>query len=35
MLKRLEEIGGRCEWETAPGEGTRVKLVVAVWAAGW
>jgi len=34
MLKRLEEIGGRCEWETAPGEGTRVKLVVTVGAAG-
>ena len=28
MQKRLEEIGGRCEWNTAPGEGTRVKLVV-------
>jgi signal transduction histidine kinase len=30
MRKRLEEIGGRCEWDTAPGEGTRVKLVIAV-----
>jgi signal transduction histidine kinase/ligand-binding sensor domain-containing protein len=28
MQKRLEEIGGRCEWNTAPGEGTRVKFVV-------
>ena len=30
MRKRLEELGGRCDWETAPGEGTRVKLVIAV-----
>jgi signal transduction histidine kinase/ligand-binding sensor domain-containing protein len=30
MRKRLEEVGGRCDWETAPGEGTRVKLVIAV-----
>jgi signal transduction histidine kinase/ligand-binding sensor domain-containing protein len=29
MQKRLEEIEGGCEWETAPGEGTRVKFVVA------
>jgi signal transduction histidine kinase/ligand-binding sensor domain-containing protein len=28
MRKRLEELGGRCEWDTAPGEGTRVRLVV-------
>lgn len=28
MRRRLEEIGGRCEWDTAPGEGTRAKLVV-------
>ncbi len=28
MKKRLEEIGGRCEWDSAPGEGTRVKLHV-------
>jgi len=28
MLKRAEEIGARCEWTTAPGEGTRVKLTV-------
>jgi signal transduction histidine kinase/ligand-binding sensor domain-containing protein len=28
MQKRLEEVGGCCEWETAPGEGTRVKMVV-------
>jgi signal transduction histidine kinase len=34
MQKRLEEIGGCCSWETAPGEGTRAKLVVVVkaWA---
>jgi signal transduction histidine kinase len=34
MQKRLREIGGCCEWETAPGEGTRAKLVVMVkaWA---
>jgi signal transduction histidine kinase/ligand-binding sensor domain-containing protein len=30
MQKRLEEIGGRCQWQTAPGEGTRVKLVVVI-----
>ena len=30
MQKRLEEVGGRCCWDTAPGEGTRAKLVVAV-----
>jgi signal transduction histidine kinase len=30
MQKRLEEIEGLCEWETAPGEGTRVKFVVTV-----
>lgn len=34
MQKRLEEVGGRCEWETAPGEGTRVKLVVVTAASG-
>lgn len=34
MRRRLEEIGGRCEWETAPGEGTRVKLVVVTGAPG-
>lgn len=28
MRKRLEEIGGRCEWETAPGEGTRVRFFI-------
>lgn len=28
MKKRLEEIGGRCECDTAPGEGTRIKFVV-------
>ena len=34
MQKRLEEIGGGCAWDTAPGEGTRTKLVVVVkaWA---
>lgn len=26
MRRRLEEINGTCDWETAPGEGTRVKL---------
>src|SRR5258707_4968618 len=26
MQKRLEEIGGCCEWNTAPGEGTPGKL---------
>jgi signal transduction histidine kinase len=30
MQKRLEEVGGRCCWDTAPGEGTRAKLVIAV-----
>ena len=30
MQKRLEEIEGRCEWDTAPGEGTRTKLVIPV-----
>ena len=36
MQKRLEEIGGCCGWDTAPGEGTRAKLVVVVkaWARG-
>ncbi|MPN51564.1 Sensor histidine kinase LiaS [bioreactor metagenome] len=28
MRKRLEEIGGVCEWTTAPGEGARVRFVV-------
>ena len=28
MQKRLEEIGGRCECDSAPGEGTRIKFVV-------
>jgi signal transduction histidine kinase len=28
MNKRLEEIGGSCEWVTAPHEGTRVRLGV-------
>jgi signal transduction histidine kinase/ligand-binding sensor domain-containing protein len=30
MQKRLEEVGGCCGWDTAPGEGTRAKLVIAV-----
>ena len=30
MRKRLEEIGGRCDWDTAPGEGTRLKLQVTI-----
>jgi signal transduction histidine kinase/ligand-binding sensor domain-containing protein len=30
MQKRLEEVGGRCEWVTAPGEGTRVRLHVSL-----
>lgn len=30
MQKRLEEIGGCCGWDTAPGEGTRAKLIVCV-----
>jgi signal transduction histidine kinase len=30
MKKRMEEIGGNCEWSTSPGEGTRVKLRVLV-----
>jgi signal transduction histidine kinase len=36
MQKRLEEIGGRCGWDTTPGEGTRAKLIVVVkaWARG-
>ena len=28
MQKRLEEVGGCCGWDTAPGEGTRAKLVI-------
>jgi len=30
MQKRMEEIGGMCDWSTAPGEGTRVKFSVGV-----
>lgn len=30
MQKRLEEVGGCCGWDTAPGEGTRAKLVIVV-----
>ena len=28
MQKRLQEIGGHCEWDTQIGEGTRVKFVI-------
>lgn len=28
MQKRMEEIGGCCGWDTAPGQGTKAKLVV-------
>ena len=34
MQKRLGEIGGGCGWDTAPGEGTRAKLIVVVKAWG-
>jgi signal transduction histidine kinase len=30
MRKRMEEIGGECAWETAPGQGTRLRLVVSM-----
>ena len=30
MRKRLQEIRGYCEWDTCPGEGTRVKLVIKI-----
>jgi signal transduction histidine kinase len=30
MLKRMQEIGGNCEWETAPGKGTTVKFTVPI-----
>jgi len=30
ICRTLEEIGGCCSWDTAPGEGTRAKLVVVV-----
>jgi signal transduction histidine kinase len=30
MQRRLEEIGGSCEWVTAPSEGTRVRLAIVV-----
>jgi ligand-binding sensor domain-containing protein/signal transduction histidine kinase len=32
MRRRLQEVDGRCEWITAPSEGTRVKLVIVVQA---
>jgi len=28
VRKRLEDLGGHCEWETAPGLGTQVRLVI-------
>jgi len=30
MRRRFEELGGRCEWDTSPGHGTRVRLVISV-----
>ncbi len=30
MQRRMEEIGGQCEWQTARGEGTRVILTLPV-----
>ena len=30
MRKRLEEAGGRCDWQTAPQEGTRVKFTIPI-----
>jgi signal transduction histidine kinase/ligand-binding sensor domain-containing protein len=30
MRKRMQEIGGTCEWDTAPGRGTRLKLAVLI-----
>src|SRR6266404_1665560 len=30
MLKRMEDIGGRCVWETAPGGGTRIMFTVLI-----
>jgi signal transduction histidine kinase/ligand-binding sensor domain-containing protein len=30
MRKRLDDIGGQCEWLTAPGEGTRVRITVPI-----
>jgi signal transduction histidine kinase/ligand-binding sensor domain-containing protein len=28
MRKRVEELGGKCEWTTAPGEGTRICFTI-------
>jgi ligand-binding sensor domain-containing protein/signal transduction histidine kinase len=28
VRKRMEDLGGRCEWETAPSRGTNVRLVI-------
>jgi signal transduction histidine kinase len=30
MQRRLAELGGRCEWDTAPREGTRVRIIVPI-----
>jgi signal transduction histidine kinase len=30
MQRRLAEVGGRCEWDTAPHEGTRVRFIVRI-----
>jgi len=30
VRKRLEDVGGCCEWETAPGQGTRVKMIIMI-----
>lgn len=30
MRRRLEEVGGRCDWDTVPGEGTRVRLSIVI-----
>jgi signal transduction histidine kinase/ligand-binding sensor domain-containing protein len=30
MKRRLTEVGGQCEWETAPHEGTRVRMTIQV-----
>jgi signal transduction histidine kinase/ligand-binding sensor domain-containing protein len=34
MQRRLEEIGGRCDWHTSPGHGTRVTMLVTLKPAG-
>jgi signal transduction histidine kinase len=30
MRKRLEEVGGQCRWESAPGAGTKVRFTIQV-----